>query len=113
MAGTPMFFKRINNNIRLLIHKVQNYSCVIGATKTYRRDDGLPHRFIVLQFTGFEDEIVCIRTENERIYAFSRDFDNREIADSFDEWFQRDIIEYYKMDRPNKYAGEKIIIDKE
>jgi len=87
--------------------------CVIGATKNYRRDDGLPHRFIVIQFTGFEDEIVCIDTENERIYAFSRDFDNRKIADSFDEWFQRDIIEYYKKDRPNKYAGEKIIIDKE
>jgi exopolysaccharide biosynthesis polyprenyl glycosylphosphotransferase len=25
MTGTPMFFKGINNNIRLLMHKVQNY----------------------------------------------------------------------------------------
>jgi len=25
MAGTPMFFKGIKNNISLLMHKVQNY----------------------------------------------------------------------------------------
>jgi predicted nucleic acid-binding protein len=29
MAGTPMFFKRINNNINLLMRKVQNYRIVL------------------------------------------------------------------------------------
>ena len=70
--------------------------CVIGATQIYRRDDGLPHRFLVIRTRGIEDEIVCLDTENEKVYAFSRIFGDRKIADSFDEWFQRDIIEYSK-----------------
>jgi len=88
--------------------------CVIGATKIYRRDDSLPHRFLVIHHTNIEDEIICLDTENEKIYSISRVFGNRKIADSFDEWFERDIIEFYKDDQPNRYAGEKIIfIDKD
>jgi len=36
MAGTPMFFKGINNNISLVIHKVQNYRSYV---ETYNRGD--------------------------------------------------------------------------
>jgi hypothetical protein len=84
--------------------------CVIGATRKRRRTDNLPHRFLVIHHTGIEDEIICLDTENERVYSFSRHFGNRKIADSFDEWFKRDIIEFYKRDRPNRYAGQKIIM---
>jgi hypothetical protein len=84
--------------------------CVIGATKIFRRDEGLPHRFLVIHHTGVEDELICLDTENEKVYSISRDFGNHKIADSFDEWFERDIIEFYKRDRPNKYAGQKIIV---
>ena len=84
--------------------------CVIGVTKSYRKMVHLPHRFLVIHHTGVEDEIICLDTENEKIYSISRVFGDLKIADSFDEWFKRDIIEFYKEDRPNKYAGEKIII---
>jgi len=83
--------------------------CVIGATKNQRKLTSLPHRFLVVHHTDIEDEVICLDTENEKIYAISHVFGNRKIADSFDEWFQRDIIEFYKDDRTKKYAGEKII----
>ena len=66
--------------------------CVIGATKIYRKEYNYPHRLLVLQYTGFEDEFVCLDTENEKIYIMSRYTGNRKIADSFDEWFNRDIL---------------------
>ena len=66
--------------------------CVIGATKKRRSVDNYPHRLVVLYYTGFEDEFICLDTENEKIYAMSRVFGNRKIADSFDEWFNRDIL---------------------
>lgn len=56
--------------------------------------------------------MICLDTENEKVYSISRVFGNQKIADSFDEWFSRDIIEFHK--RPNKYAGQKIIfLDKD
>jgi hypothetical protein len=88
--------------------------CVIGATRICREQERLPHRFLVIHHTGIEDEMICLDTENEKVYSISWVFGNRKIADSFDEWFQRDIIEFYKRDRPNKYAGRKIIfLDKD
>jgi len=79
--------------------------CVIGATQIYRRDEGLPHRFLVIHNTGIEDEYVCLDTVNERVYAFSIDFGDREIANSFDDWFERDILEYQKeRDRRSKQS---------
>lgn len=88
--------------------------CVIGATKNFRRMENLPHRFLVIHHTGIEDETICLDTENGKVYSFSLDFGNHKIADSFDDWFQRDIIEFYKEERPNPYAGEKIVfIDKD
>ena len=84
--------------------------CVIGATKIHRRDDGLPRRFLVIHHTGVEDEIICLDTENEKVYSISGVFGDLKIADSFDEWFERDILEFYREDQPNRYAGEKIII---
>ncbi len=70
--------------------------CVIGATEVYRRLDGLPHRFLVIHNTGLEDETICLDTEDEKVYSFSRVFGTHKIADSFDEWFERDIIGYLK-----------------
>jgi hypothetical protein len=84
--------------------------CVIGATKIYRRDDSLPHRFLVIHHTGIEDEVICLDTENGRVYSFSRDFGNHEIADSFNEWFERDIVEFYRNERRNPYASARIIV---
>ncbi len=84
--------------------------CVIGATKNCRNREDLPHRFLVVEHTGLEDEMICLDTENEKVYSISRVFGNSKIADSFDEWFERDIIEFHKRDRPNKYAGQKIIM---
>lgn len=68
--------------------------CVIGATQIRRREHGLPHRFLVLGYGGFEDEHICLDTEDEKVYSISRWYGDRKIADSFDEWFQRDVIEY-------------------
>jgi len=70
--------------------------CVIGATQIRRRRYGLPHRFLVLHYSGFEDEFICLDTEDEKVYAFSRFFGDRKIADSFDVWFERDILEYVR-----------------
>ncbi len=83
--------------------------CVIGATEKYREVENLPHRFLVLQHTGLEDEMICLDTEDEKVYSISWMFGNEKIADSFDEWFQKDIVEWSKRKRPNKYAGAKII----
>jgi len=66
--------------------------CVIGATELRRRRHGLPHRFIALHYTGIEDEFICLDTEDEKIYSISRWLGDRKIADSFDEWFTRDIL---------------------
>lgn len=70
--------------------------CVIGATKIYRKDYNYPHRLLVIHYTGLEDEFVCLDTEDEKIYAMSWVFGNRKIADSFDEWFNRDILPHRK-----------------
>jgi hypothetical protein len=76
--------------------------------------EGLPHRFLVIEHTGIEDETICLDTKDGKVYSIGWVFGNRKIADSFDEWFKRDIIEFSKRDRPNKYAGQKIIfIDKD
>lgn len=67
--------------------------CVIGATRIYRKY-GVPHRFLVLHHTGIEDEIVCLDTVNEKVYSVSRLLGTRIIADSFNEWFARDILQF-------------------
>jgi hypothetical protein len=84
--------------------------CVIGATKLFRKHYNLPHKFLLIHETGVEDEIICLDTESGEVRAFSQDFGDRKVADSFDEWFERDIIEFYKdSGKPNKYTGQKII----
>lgn len=70
--------------------------CVIGATKLYRQVHDLPDSFLVIHHTGEEDETICLDTEDGRVYSMSHVFGNRKIADSFDEWFERDIIEFSK-----------------
>jgi hypothetical protein len=90
--------------------------CVIGATQISRRTEGLPHRFLVIQHTGLEDEMICIDTQDEKVYSISRIFGKHKIADSFDEWFQKDIIEYIKerdrkLKRSNKEPDRIIDLD--
>jgi len=84
---------------------------VIGATRIFRLE-GLPHRFIVIHDTGMEDEYVCLDTHDGKVYAFSRVFGNRKLADSFDEWFKRDIIEYSKEIKKYNKKYEKYKITK-
>jgi hypothetical protein len=69
---------------------------VIGATRIYRKHEALPKRFLVIHHTGIEDEIVCLDTRDGKIYSFSRELGNRKLANSFNEWFRRDIIEFSK-----------------
>ncbi|MBI4965233.1 MAG: SMI1/KNR4 family protein [Desulfomonile tiedjei] len=90
--------------------------CVIGATQIYRRTEGLPHRFLVIQHTGLEDEMICLDTEDEKVYSLSRAYGKDKVADSFDEWFQKDIIEYLKerdqkLKRSNKEPEQIIDLD--
>jgi hypothetical protein len=74
--------------------------CVIGATELYRKHEGLPHRFLVIHETGDEDETICLDTEDGTVHSISRWYGNKKVADSFDEWFQKDIVEFYdEMDR--------------
>jgi hypothetical protein len=79
---------------------IEKMPCVIGATKIHRRDDNLPQRFLVIHHTGFEGEFICLDTEDEKIYAISHYFGyHKKIADSFDEWFTRDILGDLKTER--------------
>jgi hypothetical protein len=82
--------------------------CVIGATKNRRKLYQLPHRFFVIHHTGIEDEVICLDTEDEKVYSISRVFGDHKIADSFSEWFERDIIAYVKeREKRHKKFGEK------
>ncbi len=67
--------------------------CVIGATELDRKYYDLPRPFIVIHHTGLEDERIWLDTRDGSVYSMSVDFGFHRIADSFDEWFQRDIIE--------------------
>jgi hypothetical protein len=81
--------------------------CVIGATELCRRDRELHHRFLVIQHTGFEGEIICLDTEDGTVHSISRYLGNHKIADSFDEWFQRDILDYVReRDKHTQEHGE-------
>ena len=81
--------------------------CVIGATQIFRRDDKLPHRFLVIQTTGLEDEIICLDTEDGTVHSRSRDFGNHKIADSFNEWFERDILNpSQEIQEQSEWMGE-------
>ena len=82
--------------------------CVIGVTQNFRRDEGLPHRFLVVENIGVDGVIICLDTEDEKVYQISRVYGDCKIADSFDEWFETDILEYLKQKPPSKYAGAKL-----
>jgi len=82
--------------------------CVIGVTQIFRRDEGLPHRFLVVENIGVDGVIICLDTEDEKVYQISRVYGDCKIADSFDEWFETDILEYLKQKPPAKYAGAKL-----
>ena len=81
--------------------------CVIGVTQSWRRS-GLPHRFIVVEDIGVEDLIVCLDTEDEKVYQISRVYGDCKIADSFDEWFEKEVLEYLRQKPPSKFAGARL-----
>ncbi len=70
---------------------INKIPCVIGATKILREAIDLPERFLVIQHTGYEGEIICLDTKSGAIYLIS-DHKQDRIADSFSEWFNRDIL---------------------
>jgi hypothetical protein len=81
--------------------------CVIGATEIYRRTEDLPHRYLVIQTTGFEGEIICLDTEDGTVHSIGRYLGNHKVADCFDEWFERDILEYVRQrDKDIEEHGE-------
>lgn len=65
--------------------------CVVGATRNARKLYGLPNHYVVIAYTGFEDEMVCLDTPTGQVYVLSLGEYNK-IADSFDEWFSKEII---------------------
>ncbi len=71
---------------------INKIPCVIGATKILRKAINLPKAFLVIQHTGYEDEIICLDAESGAIYRVS-DQKKQKIADSFSEWFNRDILQ--------------------
>jgi hypothetical protein len=82
--------------------------CVIGVTRIVRRDEGLPHRLLVVEDIGVDVVIICLDTEDEKVYEISRVYGDRNIADSFDEWFEKDILEFVRQKPWSKYAGAKL-----
>ncbi len=82
--------------------------CVIGATRNSRLREGLPHRFLVLEDIGVDGVMTCLDTGDGKIYSISYVFGNHKIADSFDDWFETDILEYSRRKRSSKYNGEKL-----
>jgi|GEM_PF-1313826 len=82
--------------------------CVIGATEIYRQMDDLPHRFLVLYHSGYEDEIICLDTEDEKVYSISWTFGTHKMADSFDEWFQTDILDYVRKRDERLKDGDEV-----
>lgn len=65
--------------------------CVIGATRNAQKIFALPKEYLVINHTGFEDEIVCLDTKTGGIYLIHQGTSEL-IADSFGEWFRRDIL---------------------
>jgi hypothetical protein len=61
---------------------INKIPCVIGATKILRKGTDLAKHFLVVQHTGYEDEIICLDTEAGGIYRISGQEQER-IADSF------------------------------
>jgi hypothetical protein len=82
--------------------------CVIGVTQSFRRDEGLPHSLLVIEDLGVDGVIICLDTEDEKVYQISRVYGDCKIADSFDEWFEKEVLEYLWQKPPSKYAGAKL-----
>jgi hypothetical protein len=81
--------------------------CVIGATESLRRDYDLPIRFLALEYTGLEDEHICLDTEDGKVYAISKWLGDLKVADSFNEWFYGDIIGRREERRKSREAYDK------
>lgn len=67
--------------------------CVIGATKMARDLDRLAQHFLVIHNRGYEGEIVLLDTRDSSVHLM-RYGKIHKIFDSFDEWFEREILTY-------------------
>jgi hypothetical protein len=70
------------------VKDINKIPCVIGATKTFRTESNLPHHYIAIQHTGYEDELICLDTKSGTIHSLSFEGEKK-IADSFREWFSQ------------------------
>lgn len=69
------------------IEDVEDYPCVIGATKRNRKLYPLIPQEIMIHHDEYLNSIVVLNCENGCVYNI--DFEERkEIAKSFDEWFE-------------------------
>lgn len=69
------------------IEDIEDYPCVIGATKRNRKFYPLLPQEIMIHHDEYLNSIVVLDCENGRVYNI--DFEERkEIAKSFDEWFE-------------------------
>jgi hypothetical protein len=71
--------------------------CVIGATRKAKALYNLPKGYVVINHSGFEDEMVCLDTETGQIYMVGQGT-REKIAGSFDEWFSREVLDRALLD---------------
>jgi hypothetical protein len=60
--------------------------CVIGATKIMRGHVRIPHSFLAIRHTGYEDEVIFLDAESGAVYSILFG-ELKRISDSFGEWF--------------------------
>lgn len=65
--------------------------CVIGATKMWRINDGLDHKFLLVAHSGYEDEVICLNNEDGAVYRWAQG-KAKKIAGSFSEWFKTEVL---------------------
>jgi len=71
---------------------INKIPCVIGATNLYRELLNLSKNEIVLSYTGFEDYIIILDTKSGKIIETDSNRDDRVIANSFEEWFNKNFL---------------------
>lgn len=58
-----------------------------------RHKDGLAEHFLVIHYAGYEGEIVLLDTTDGSVHLM-RYGKIHKIADSFNEWFEKEILSY-------------------
>jgi hypothetical protein len=65
--------------------------CVIGATRTLRRNAGLSEHYLAIHHTGYEGEVVCVDSKTGEVFLLAHGETSR-IAASFSAWFSTEIL---------------------